>query len=288
MSDTESCYSCVLGSHGIAWLKIHSQSGTTNASAALLDVLLLQELELLTQSLETVFGQAIDWQRDTAFAESHSPDFLELELEFAQPGLIALATLFLPVYALPELAREPLARPAALKLMKWRPVACTLCLSTLDLSIAEQDKLGDGALLIIPESFTALWSSTLEIGHSLQWRGQYLQADDSWRVSEPREAGMQQSDTLNQANTGKSTAVEPSNGVSQGVSQAGYRVVFECQLDPVDLMQSSKPVSIGMSGQQHEAVLSLVSGEGARFRGSLLSLGAGYALLLDLVDATIV
>lgn len=283
MSDTETFYSCDIAPYGIFRLRIRSQSGVTNASAALLDVLLLHELESLTQSLETIIRQPFDWQRDSTFSDRPYRDSLALELEFDQSGMIALATLKLPVHILPELTSEQLVMPEGLKRMKWQPVSCTLCLSTLKLSGKEQDNLGGGALVIIPESFAATWNATLKVGHSLQLQGQYLIVDDNWLVSEPVDTVVEQPGTLNQVNDSEFTAFE-SQGRSSGSS---FRVVFACELDPVDLMRSSNPVSIGISGQQHDAALSLLNGDGTRYQGSLLPLATGYALLLDLVDTSV-
>lgn len=280
MKLVEHCYSCACAGHENYILNVSAQADASKASGVLLDVMLLHVFEKLTQSLEDILQQPLNWRR---YASCDSPsvyETLEMKLEFDSQTLIERASLYIPVSALSLISEHQIAQPEGVTDMSWQRVPCTLCLSELVLSEKEQENLHNGALLLIPESYQSAWNSSLRIGKSMQLPGRYYWTEDSWRsekaaardeLQSGKKPARAQADTM-----GETSVIE---------QKSTHRVEFSCQLDPADLMRAREnPVIIGLSTGQPGSVLHLRGAECAEFHGSLMPVGAGQAMLLKQGD----
>lgn len=267
------------GEHGHFSLSVHIRAGATVACGLLRDIMALHGLEHLTRSLEDTVDQPLNWR--SVQSPQLATEMLELTLQFTDESVLFSANVMLPISILPKLASLKVGGIDNLRDSFWKPVSSTLRLSTLQLSTDEQVDLGEGALVIIPESYENTWNTILHIGNgALCLQGEYLWPDDSWL--------QQAAGAAHQATSTSGVDVieaEPTEASASKDDSQRYHVQFECHLDPVALMNFEKPVSPGLqkilSNESSDSTLWLQNNGGDRFRGQLLALGSGQALLLQ-------
>jgi len=249
---------CQSESAGLLHLQLTPGAIDSQLRGAVRDALVLHEMESLTQALETTVASEIDWLPAQSCHPEPCDQLIQLTAQDLDSELVSMATLSLSPAVLPHLASRALELPESLSVFSWQPVKVMLLLSDMQLTAPEKENLGNGALLILPESFHSTWTSTLLL-HDGSYRinGSYQVRQDTWTAA--------------------------SSDVEQAVNgdEKNCRVQFSCCVDSQALMHSNQVLSIGLLNTQQPQLASVIVEDQAVFAGPLLPVGDGHAVLLD-------
>ena len=262
-------------------LLIDAQPEENYFTGAILDALVLHELEQLTQSLENAFRYPLVWKAIPPGSWTPEKDQLELNLAFDKVDLVRYAKFVLPQAVLFELKNLQIEDLQNQCRMSWSSIPATLVLSEFTLTDQEIDNLGDGALVLITESFQPQWKAMLVAGQDVLLGGYFSLVDNTWQRSPAAESA-----------TATVTLAKDSDGQEAEHSlleldSRDYRLELMCRVDPRDLMKTDAAVNVNVLDSASDATISLVNHAGAAFKGHLLPAGTGQAILLEPIDVTV-
>jgi len=164
------------GPVGIAASMAVDSSATLNVGDAL-HALVLGVIEQKLQFVENWFQCVFDVEPGLKESEVNSELFTLRD----KNGAGASLTLFLPVqywHLIPAIPEKGLSSEWEII---WSKYKGTVCLSKLSMQSEEVENITKGSLILIPESFEELWSSSIDVSDlSIQLPGKYAAATGSW------------------------------------------------------------------------------------------------------------
>lgn len=297
MTSREHQYICSIGEFGDAHLQVMLDTENTLPAGAVLDALIGREVEALTQALEEACNVALDWLPGSG-SRRNGDGCLHLRLRYTAGGLVESARLELPAALLLIAIDWNQLRSAGIEQLDWAPVSASLCLGRLQLSVAEQSRVGPGAMVLLPESFTGSWPAALNLcAGALTLHGRFSPRDKCWSRLDDAETP---ADAVSNANgAAEATHLGPvdespgslsydAGGSVANSGNADVRILYHWLVDAQALFQSGQTLELRLPDSLTGAPLQLCDAFGNTLDGHCIALGEGHALLLDPENAAVV
>ncbi len=156
----------------------------------------------------------------------------------------------------------------------WQPVATNMVVSTVNLADSDVDKIENGAMIILPESFADVWQSTLSIfANTVTIQGRFDPLKAQWLTSAD--------DTHAELPGTTRGAVTASPQSNPGWSVVTVQCRAELDFDPAHHFTANPTGSISLPEMLSSTAFDIYVNEQFTASGHLGVIGSGYAVFVS-------